>query len=716
MGREAMIRADMESVGTYAPIWDGTIKALAKAERELSRAEKTWKANGGKQVADLVSKTGMAYTAKDPYWAVVEQQRKDVLALKTQLGLTPNALARVKAKTDLDRAAGPSRLQELLDAAHDYAVEHASRLQQTVDDYVSGVLSGEEPACLEIRQACERYQRDLQNPMWELRPEEANEMIAIIETTLCHQKGEALDGTPLRGTPFRLMPYHVFVVYNVAGFYLAGTNLIRYHESFEMVPRKNVKTTFAAGLAWAFGLRYAASGSQVYEVGGSLRQAMQGFDFLRYNLTRLHLTTKDDPETGLRIVDSNDEHTISGDIGDGGYFAYGALAASADTHDSLNANIIIADELHTYKDATRYKVLRDACKAFSNWRVLGITTAGKLPHGYCAQRAEYCRKILNGTVTGAAADATFVYIAAAPMGENGEPDYLSEDVLRGCNPGWGRSIRPDDMLRDAEQARDDPQLRVEFFAKSLDVFVSDMRAWFDISEFQKSDRKYSWTLDELAKLPVKWYGGTDLSKLHDLTAGAVFGHYDGVDIIIPHCWFPRTAAAVKAREDQIPLFGWQEDGWLDLCNDAVVDHQQVVRWYVAMRDKGFAFDKIGHDKKFCREYYLAMKKARFPVKDQPQLALRKSEGLRYIEASAKRGTLYYLHAEPFEYCVQNVKGAERADDVVFYEKISPTLRIDVFDAAVFACCAYLEALEKKQKAAEWWGEQNNSQSEKRRSR
>ena len=29
MGREAMIRADMESVGTYAPIWDGTIKALA---------------------------------------------------------------------------------------------------------------------------------------------------------------------------------------------------------------------------------------------------------------------------------------------------------------------------------------------------------------------------------------------------------------------------------------------------------------------------------------------------------------------------------------------------------------------------------------------------------------------------------------------------------------------------------------------------------------
>ena len=56
----------------------------------------------------------------------------------------------------------------------------------------------------------------------------------------------------------------------------------------------------------------------------------------------------------------------------------------------------------------------------------------------------------------------------------------------------------------------------------------------------------------------------------------------------------------------------------------------------------------GHDRKFCREYYLEMKKERFPIKDQPQLFTRKSEGFRYLEASAKRGTLYYCHAEPFD--------------------------------------------------------------------
>lgn len=76
MGREAMIRADMESVGIYSPIFDSTIKQLAKLERELPKAEKTWRAAGGKMVAELVNKTGGKYTAKDPNYAVVDQRAR----------------------------------------------------------------------------------------------------------------------------------------------------------------------------------------------------------------------------------------------------------------------------------------------------------------------------------------------------------------------------------------------------------------------------------------------------------------------------------------------------------------------------------------------------------------------------------------------------------------------------------------------------------------
>ena len=143
-----------------------------------------------------------------------------------------------------------------------------------------------------------------------------------------------------------------------------------------------------------------------------------------------------------------------------------------------------------------------------------------------------------------------------------------------------------------------------------------------------------------------------------------------------------------------------------MSNDKVTNHSEVVKWYKGLRDDGFKLRRIGHDRKFCRQYFLEMKKAHFPIKDQPQLFTRKSEGFRYLETSAKRGTLYYLHAEPFEYCVQNVHGVEKSDDMVMYDKIQPNLRIDVFDAAVFACCAYLEDLETVQKEKNWFGEES----------
>lgn len=706
MAREDTIRESMRAVGVYNEIFEPAIKSLAKAERQLSRAEKEWRAQGGKMVAELVNKTGAAYTAKDPYWTAVEQLRKDVQSMRNQLGLTPTGLNKARAR-GAELPGRLSKIEELLASARETAIERAGDYMSEVDAYVEGVLSGDILACPEIRQACARYVSDLDTGCWDFRADEANLIIAIIETTICHQQGEALDGTPMRGQPFILLPYHKFCVYNIMGFYQPGTQLRRYIEALIFVPRKNVKTTFAAALAWAFALYYRESGSKVYEVGGALKQALEGFDFLKYNVQRLGLTVDDDPEHGLRIINNNMERSISGDVGDG-FISINALATSPDKQDSFNANVIIADEMHTYKSAKQYQVLKDATKAYSNKLVIGISTAGSLEQGFCARRVEFCRRILNGSVTGDIADRTFVYIAAAEAAENGEVAYDDPKTMEACNPGWGQSIRPADMIADAQLAREDPQMRPEFLTKSLNVFIQSLRAYFDISEWRASDEKYDWSLEELARLPIQWYGGSDLSKLYDLTAACLFGHYKGVDIIVPHCWFPRPAAIVKAEQDQIPLFGWLDDGWLYMTNDKVTNHADVVRWYKERRAQGFKIRRVGHDRKFCREYYVAMKEAHFSVRDQPQTALLKNEGFKYLLNSAKAGTLYYCHAEPFEYCVQNVHGVDKADDVTYYDKLADNLRIDVFDCAVFAACTYLIDLEKRKKGSGWYGTEEGS--------
>ena len=566
-------------------------------------------------------------------------------------------------------------------------------------EYARSIVEGRKVACHELTQSCQRFLNDIEDERYELKSQDAEFCIQLIEKTFVHVKG------PLKGQPYLLEDWQKFIIYNVASLYLRGTNERKYKETFIFIPRKNGKTFFASALAWAFSLLERNHFSSMYLVATKLDRALETFNNILENLENMG------EKQNFRILDNNSEHSISRSFYDSqgkksGAIRIQAIASNAQKADGLNANIFVLDEIHAYKNANEYHVYKQGMKAYVNRLLIGITTAGASMTSFCYQRLQYCQKILNGEVED---EQYFIFITKS----DDPDDYTNPIEHEKANPNYNISVRSQDLLAEALQAQNDPSARSEFLNKSLNIYTNTMHSYFDVSEVQFSNEesekelkkllkiKNEITIQHLSKLPIEWWGGADLSKMFDLTAAALFGQYKGIDIAVTHGFIPITQAKAKADEDNIPFFWFKDKGWLTMTNSEIVDYQEVVKWFKSMRDRGFKVKEVAFDKYNSRDFVKSMEKQKFKMKEAGQQYWKKSEAFREIERSIKKKSFYYMNNKLFEYCISNVKANEDSEERVRFEKVSDNFRIDLFDAVVVAVKQFIISKDKKRKIDDW---------------
>lgn len=569
-------------------------------------------------------------------------------------------------------------------------------------NYCNEIISGKKIACKELTQAAQRFLDDMEDERYEIRAKDAEFCIQIIEKTFVHIKGT------MKGKPYILETWQRFIVYNVAAIYLKGTDERKYKEAFIFLPRKNSKTFFASGLAWALSLLERNFYSVLYVIATKLDRALESFYNILENLEAMG------EKQNFRVLDNNSEHSISRSFYDAegkktGAIKIQALAADAKKADGLNGNIFILDEIHAYKNSNEYFVYKQAMKAYVNKLLIGITTAGSNMNSFCYQRLQYCQKVLSKEVED---EQYFIFITKADNAD----DYTNPIEHEKANPNYEVTIRAVDIMADAQQAANDPSARSEFLNKSLNIYTNTMSAYFDVAEVQTSNEAAQRQLCELlklpidkpiplealAKLPVQWFGGADLSKMFDLTGAALYGRYNEIDISITHGFIPVTQARAKAEEDNIPFFWWEEQGWLTMTNSELVDYEEVVKWFKKMKEIGFKIRAVAFDKYNSRDFVRSMEKQKFKMVEAGQQFWKKSEAFREMERKIKKKEFCYLSSKAFEYCISNVKATEDAEERVRFEKVGDNFRIDLFDATVIAVKEAIISRDKSNKINTWF--------------
>ena len=424
--------------------------------------------------------------------------------------------------------------------------------------YADDVKSGKVPACKFVKQAVDRWFRDLDtgHERGLYFDENAAAKVFRFFSYCRHYQGD------LAGRPIELEGWQCFSEANIFGWKMADGSR-RFRMAYEEVARKNGKTTKLGGIGLYGLLGDDEAGPKVYSAATKRDQARELFD-------ASSAMAQQSPELKRLLKVYARELICPNNFG-----KFEPLSADAKSMDGLNVFFGLVDELHAHPNSKVWDVIKSARGSRRQPLIRAITTAGFDRDGICYELRDYATKILDGSADD---DAFFAIIYTLDE----DDDFDDESAWIKANPNLGVSVSLKDMQDQCRMAKVMPSEMTEFLTKRLNIWTYGESKWMNMEAWGECRADYDslscWDEEKTSELDgLPCYGGLDLASVEDICSLKLVFTVDGKKRVIGRDYLPEAALEARLKKGYNFMEKFKRSGYLVVTPGNVVDYAWIFK-------------------------------------------------------------------------------------------------------------------------------------------
>ena len=474
--------------------------------------------------------------------------------------------------------------------------------------------------------------------------EKATRPIKFIETGIKQSKGQ------WNGKPLKLELFQKAFIEALFGF-VDENGFRKYRKAIFFVARKNGKSVLASALAIYMLVADKEGGAEVYSVATKRDQAKIVWEEAKKMI-------KKSPSLNKLI-----RCLVGGIYYDKKDSLFRALASDSNSLDGLNSHLVIADEVHAWKDKNLLDVMYDSMSARQQPLLIETSTMGTIRQNVFDIDYDYASQVIDGVIE----DETLLPIIYE-LDE--EKEWTNEECWYKANPALN-SIKSLKTLREkVERAKANPIELVNLLCKDFNIRQNSINSWLTFEELNNEEIYNEWK-------DCYCVGGVDLSSTTDLTCATLLGVVKGKIRVKQMYWIPTNYLEKKITEDKIPYDKWLKLGLLRLSGDSKIDYHDITKWFLEqVQENDLRPLWIGYDSWNAQFWCDEMKNEGFDMVEVRQGYKTESAPLKQMKADLIDKKINYNNNPILKWNLANVVVKTDDNENIMISKEKAKQRID----------------------------------------